>query len=273
MAVFPWSELGLDGPGDERTVRRAYAARLKIVRPDVDAAGFQRLVAARDLALRVVESATLQSLQRPIAPPVKSVPKPTPDMPAEPPKGSTQAPRVIIEPGRTTAEDETPKNMPAAETPAPVEIDIAGEMRRPSAARQEPPTPQNPRPVAVDLDAPKPPPTWTGLEASQTKPAPGYPVPEAASPDEVSRLLSAFVYAWTNNQVLPLVAPILKLLGEQSISARQKLEVEALRAAAALLDKGLFDRKRLWRARTRRGRCSSVWIMTTHGPAAIAACT
>lgn len=61
MAYGPWSVLGLDGPADERAIRRAYAARLKVVRPDVDAAAFQQLVEARDAALRLAELAATRA--------------------------------------------------------------------------------------------------------------------------------------------------------------------------------------------------------------------
>ncbi|MCW1840905.1 J domain-containing protein [Prosthecomicrobium hirschii] len=44
--------LGLPVDADERAVKRAYAARLKVTRPDDDPAAFQRLVEARDVALQ-----------------------------------------------------------------------------------------------------------------------------------------------------------------------------------------------------------------------------
>lgn len=57
MPHYPWSELGLSGPADEAGVRRAYASRLKVVRPDQDAERFQALVAARDAAIRLARAA------------------------------------------------------------------------------------------------------------------------------------------------------------------------------------------------------------------------
>jgi len=48
----PWHHLGIAPTADESAIRRAYAKRLRQVRPDVDPAAFQRLVEARDYALR-----------------------------------------------------------------------------------------------------------------------------------------------------------------------------------------------------------------------------
>ncbi|CAN7252145.1 hypothetical protein [Rhizobium sp. LjRoot254] len=46
---------------DERAIRQAYAARLKITRPDEDAAAFQELLEARDLALRLGKQGRVRS--------------------------------------------------------------------------------------------------------------------------------------------------------------------------------------------------------------------
>ena len=46
-----WQQLGISSTTDESAIRRAYAKRLREVRPDEDAEGFQRLVEARDRAL------------------------------------------------------------------------------------------------------------------------------------------------------------------------------------------------------------------------------
>ena len=43
---WPWSELGLPGPADLQSIRRAYAQRLKTTHPEEDPEGFQRLHAA-----------------------------------------------------------------------------------------------------------------------------------------------------------------------------------------------------------------------------------
>jgi tetratricopeptide (TPR) repeat protein len=252
MAGFPWSELGLDGPADERGIRRAYAARLRIVRPDLDAAGFQRLVQARDAALR----ATLHTAQRPLlrqTPP--SEPPPKPEAPApesrppqpdgtDPPEARKQAPPFIIDlgPSKRTADTDQPDDKPPVESP-PLEIELAAGSASSPAARQPPPSPQ-PRPVTVDVDPPQSPPTVTepGAKPPPAKPAVVDQAKAVAGPDTVSALLSAFCDAWSSNhEVLPPVAPILQGLGEQSIVARQKLEIEALRAVASLLGPNLFD--------------------------------
>jgi len=50
-----WQILGIDSDADLTAIRRAYAAKLKIFRPDEDPVGFQRLREARDYAVRVLE--------------------------------------------------------------------------------------------------------------------------------------------------------------------------------------------------------------------------
>ena len=45
----PWAVLGIEPTHDVRQIKRAYAARLKVVRPDDDAAGFQALRKALSL--------------------------------------------------------------------------------------------------------------------------------------------------------------------------------------------------------------------------------
>jgi hypothetical protein len=49
----PWDVLGIGAGAGASEVRRAYAKRLKEIRPDEDAEGFQRLVEARDMALQL----------------------------------------------------------------------------------------------------------------------------------------------------------------------------------------------------------------------------
>jgi hypothetical protein len=53
---YPWSLLGIEPTGDEKAIRKAYAQKLKETRPDEDAAGFQALLKARDLALRQIRN-------------------------------------------------------------------------------------------------------------------------------------------------------------------------------------------------------------------------
>jgi len=47
----PWALLGIAPTADAAAIRRAYARKLKLTRPDEDPEGFQRLVRARDAAL------------------------------------------------------------------------------------------------------------------------------------------------------------------------------------------------------------------------------
>lgn len=52
MSEFPWDILGIEPTGDELTIRRAYARKLKEFRPDEDPEGFAKLVRAREQALQ-----------------------------------------------------------------------------------------------------------------------------------------------------------------------------------------------------------------------------
>lgn len=51
MSGYPWDNLGLEGPTDTRTIKRAYAARLKKCRPEDDSEGFAILRRAYETAL------------------------------------------------------------------------------------------------------------------------------------------------------------------------------------------------------------------------------
>jgi hypothetical protein len=53
MPAYPWSELGIQKTSDQRAIKSAYAAKLKVTRPEDDPAGFQALVEARDLAMEL----------------------------------------------------------------------------------------------------------------------------------------------------------------------------------------------------------------------------
>ena len=54
MSNYPWDILGITPTRDELAIRRAYARMLKKFRPDEDADGFARLVAAREYALNLL---------------------------------------------------------------------------------------------------------------------------------------------------------------------------------------------------------------------------
>jgi hypothetical protein len=62
MAESAWTILGIAPTHDAAAIRRAYAARLKALRPETDPEGFQRLLAARGWALREA-----QRLQEPLS--------------------------------------------------------------------------------------------------------------------------------------------------------------------------------------------------------------
>jgi hypothetical protein len=53
---YPWSALELDETTDQSLIRKAYAAKLKVTRPDGDARAFQDLIEARDLAIALALS-------------------------------------------------------------------------------------------------------------------------------------------------------------------------------------------------------------------------
>lgn len=59
-ANFPWSNLELSSSASTDDVRRAYARKLKVTRPDEDPAAFQNLVAARDCALLLIQDRAIQ---------------------------------------------------------------------------------------------------------------------------------------------------------------------------------------------------------------------
>ena len=82
-----WAELGIEPTRDAAAIRRAYAARLKTIRPDEDPQGFARLRQAYERALAFAASSPV-SAEQPKAPEPSPPPKPEP--PLAPPAPVTQ---------------------------------------------------------------------------------------------------------------------------------------------------------------------------------------
>ena len=78
-----WQELGIEPTTELASIKRAYAARLKLTRPDQDAAGFARLRAAYEAALARV--AGQQQAPAPRTEPVQPSPNMTGPSPADRP--------------------------------------------------------------------------------------------------------------------------------------------------------------------------------------------
>ena len=74
-----WAELGIARTGDAAAIRRAYAAQIKAVRPDVDPQGFARLRTAYERALANAESAAPTAATVHVAAPAAA---PAPDPPS-----------------------------------------------------------------------------------------------------------------------------------------------------------------------------------------------
>ncbi len=121
----PWAVLAIAPTQDARQIKRAYAARLKVVRPDEDAAGFQALREAYEWALAqcdAVPARPVVSLQvGPVAPP--PLPPAEAGPPAEPAgEDVTGNPSPDYSPRRASAPSIIYRHTPPAaqEVPAPV---------------------------------------------------------------------------------------------------------------------------------------------------------
>jgi len=137
----PFPVLGLASDADERTIKRAYAAKLKTVRPDEDPEGFQRLNEAYRAALQRAQSRAARptppsviDIDDAVEATVEAIGEPRTQAPphageAQPPPPSPPAPLRV----RQVSEAEPPT---PTEAPAPLPTDAL-----PTDARPTPPAP------------------------------------------------------------------------------------------------------------------------------------
>ena len=86
-----WTELGIAPGADAAAIRRAYAARLKTIRPDTDPQGFARLRNAYERALAAAEAPSKLSSSTPTPGPGPRPPPP----PSDPPVTIHEAPALL----------------------------------------------------------------------------------------------------------------------------------------------------------------------------------
>jgi hypothetical protein len=111
--MSPWALLGIAPTADAAAIRRAYARKLKLARPDDDPEGFQRLVLARDAALKqaagMAENSCAKAEPEPQAAPVLAA--------AEPIAASADPPPVPMEPVEPDAPPTIIREIGGPETP------------------------------------------------------------------------------------------------------------------------------------------------------------
>lgn len=90
----PWDTLGIAATGDVLAIKKAYAARLKLNRPEDDPAAYQALREAYDIALTMARSQQMETAPREEAPASTPAPTGTTDAAAAgPPADNTEAPQ------------------------------------------------------------------------------------------------------------------------------------------------------------------------------------
>lgn len=167
----PFSVLGLDADADERAIKRAYAAKLKTVRPDEDPDGFQRLNEAYQAALQWAKQRPARPAPPPIADPViqttagTSVESVVPE--TETPKASDDG---------TTFHFQAPPLQPSwPSPPAPARLRISEVPAAADAPGEAPPVASPPAPRLRVTEAPPPPPPaedappWRRLRVSSAR--------------------------------------------------------------------------------------------------------
>jgi len=140
----PWDVLGIAAGAGVADIRRAYARRLRDIRPDEDAEGFQQLVEARDLALQLASGGRQDAPRaREI---LASIVEASPDDAIDPP--SSRAVSIEREPPTRPT---SPPAAPAARPPPPAAP--AAQPPPPAAPAAHPPPEISAPPTQSSQDA------------------------------------------------------------------------------------------------------------------------
>jgi len=114
-----WQELGIEATGEPGLIRKAYAAKLKVTRPEDDPEGFVRLRAAYEAALAMASRIAARPAPERAEPPAEVSAPNTPAPSAETAKPPDPA-EPDIEPDRETQARADPSEAPAAPASPPV---------------------------------------------------------------------------------------------------------------------------------------------------------
>lgn len=124
----PWSLLGISGDASVDDIRRAYARKLKVTRPDEQPEAFQALVHAREIALRYAEA------EKERARPAKPEDQPSSEMPQ---KQRALLQRVESEPVENFPADKADHNQTTGFSNLELEAPVTSQDARPRKERTE----------------------------------------------------------------------------------------------------------------------------------------